>query len=153
MTNDDIIKHVYIEHKKTKLPVEDVWEEMFANFGKQTIDDMLKDSESSWNNDENFQVDSRFTQLGIVYVVAFVLIWIVFNYTVKNQFNALQYAIVVCGFVSIVITSIFMNVAGKNEKQYLSAINKLRKAHSIYTNRGGFNDLMGKQMEYVKEDG
>jgi cytosine/uracil/thiamine/allantoin permease len=153
MTSNDIIKHIYTEHKRTKLPVEDVWEAMFANFGKQTINDMLKDSDSSWNNDENFETDSKFMQLGIVYVITFILIWVVFNYSVKNQFHALQYAIIASGFVSISITSVFMNMAGKNERQYLNAINKLRKAHAIYTNHGGFKDLVGKPLDYVKEDG
>lgn len=152
MPNKDIIKHVYIEHKRTKLPVEDVWEAMFANFGTQTINDMLKDSDSSWNNDENFETDSKFMQLGIVYVITFVLIWVVFNYSVKNQFHALQYAIIASGFVSICITSVFMNMAGKNEKQYLSAINKLRKAHSVYINYGGFKNSSGKPLDYVKDD-
>jgi magnesium-transporting ATPase (P-type) len=150
MTNDDIIKHVYMEHKRTELPVEAVWERLFADFGKQTVNAMLKDSHNSWNNAENFETDSRYTELGIVYVFAFGLVWVVFHFIMKNKFEALQFAIVVCGFISICITSIFMNIAGKNEKQFLYAISKLRKAYSTFTNRGGFKSLTGKSLEYVE---
>ena len=41
MSNDEIIKYVYLEHKRLKMPVEDVWEQLIDNFGKQTISDML----------------------------------------------------------------------------------------------------------------
>ncbi len=151
MSNDDIIKHVYIEHKRTRASVEDVWEEMFNNFGKQTINDMLKSSGDSWNNDENFEIDSKFMQIGMVFFFTFALIWVVFNYFVENKFDALHYVIITCGFISICITLFFMNMAGKNERSYLNAINKLRRAHSVYLNKG-FNDLMGKPLDYVKDD-
>lgn len=151
MPSDDIIKYVYIEHKRAKTSIDDVWEEMFDNFGKQTIKEMLRGSDGSLNSNESFDGDSKFGVMVMVYLFVFAFIWFIFNNLINNKFEALQFAIVVCGIASTLITILFMNVTGKNERNYLNAISKLRRTHSIYLNKG-FNDLTGKPLDYVKDD-
>lgn len=146
MSNDDIIRHIHTEYKKSEVSADDVWEEFLSYLGSQTVNDMLKGSGDSWNNEASFEGDSRFMNLGIIYVFTFGLIWLVSNYLIGNQFNALQFAIVASGLVSIGITLFFMNLTGANERKYISAVNKLRSAHAAYTNRGGFKDSLGKPL-------
>ena len=151
MPNDEIIKYVYLEHKRLKMPVEDVWEHLIENFGKQTINDMLGGSEDSLNSTENFDGDSKFGAIIMVYAIVFGIIWFIFDSLMNNKFEALQFAIVVCGIASTIITILFMNATGKNERNYLNAVTKIRRAYSVYINKG-FNDLMGKPLDYVKDD-
>jgi hypothetical protein len=151
MSNDEIIKHVYIEHKRARISVDEVWDELVDNFGKQTINDMLGGSEDSLNSNESFDGDSKFGAIIMVYILVFGFIWFILDSLMHNKFEALQFVIVICGIASTMITILFMNVTGKNERNYLNAVNKLRRAYSIYINKG-FNDLMGKPLDYVKDN-
>lgn len=130
MLDDDIIKHIHIEHERTKIPVDDIWEGMQDSLGRQTLSNMVKGRGNSWNYDSE-----RFMNLGIVYVFTFGLIWVVFEYLLGNKFEAQQFTIFACGLASICITILFMNHVGKNEKNYLNSVDKLRNAHSKYTER------------------
>jgi hypothetical protein len=150
MSNDDIIKYVYIEHERLKMSVEDVWEHLIDNFGKQTINDMLGGRGDSLNNNESFDGDSKFGTIITVYVFVFGLIWFIFDGLMSNKFEALQFAIVVCGIASTLITILFMNATGKNEGDYLNAVSKMGRAYSVYLNKG-FNDLTGRPLDYVKD--
>jgi len=146
MSNDSIIKHVYAEHDRSGVSAEDTWEAVLANLGEQTIHDMRNGSDSSWNNDASFEGDSRLMNLGIVYVITFGLIWVISNYLINSEL----FIIIACGLISIFITLLFMNLTGKNERNYINAVNKLRSAHAAYTNRGGFKDSLGRSLESKK---
>lgn len=132
-------------------PVDDVWDEMLDNFGQQTINDMLKGSDDSLNSGTGFGGDSKFFVLGFTYFVVFGIIGIILDSILNNKFEALQLTLVACGVASTIITILFMNATGKNEKNYLHANSRLQRAYSVYLNKG-FNDLSGKPLDYVKNN-
>jgi hypothetical protein len=149
MPDDDVIKYVYLHHIETGISVEDVWQGLYDNFEKQTLDNIRGSEDDSWNNDKNFEPDGLLTQVGVAYLIVFGIIWIVLKQVVSSKSDALGYALGVGGVASIFITIFFMRLSGKNERNYFNARNKLQRAYSIYVNRG-FNDLTGKPLDYVK---
>ncbi|AHB42301.1 hypothetical protein RAAC3_TM7C00001G0444 [Candidatus Saccharibacteria bacterium RAAC3_TM7_1] len=151
MTNDDVIKYVYSQHKETGVSIEDFWQEQYNDFEKQTMNGIRGSESDSWNNNKNFESDSRFMQIGIVYAIVFLIIWFIFEQLVKNEVNTLGFALAVSGFASILITTLFMNVSGKNEKNYFDASNKLQHAYLVFLNKG-FNAVSGKPLDYTKVD-
>lgn len=152
MTDADIIKHVYMIHKKTKTSVEDVWQLMFDNLGEQTISKMLRDSGTSLNNDKNLEYNSKFVQVGMVVTFAFFIVWVVITNLMNDKFLAREIAFGVGGFVSIWIAILFMNMAGKNERKYLNAVNRLQLAYDGYQNVGFKDMITGKPLDYVKDN-
>lgn len=151
MPNDDIIKHVYIQHKKTRIPVEEVWQELYDNLEEQTMRNIKDNDFNSWNNNRNFEFNGKATQVGTVYVFVFFIIWLIFNLLIKNKTDALTYTLITCGFAAIWVTILFINLSGKHERNYFNAYDKLSTAHGQYQNKG-FKDLVGKPMYYVTDN-
>jgi hypothetical protein len=140
MSDADIIKHVSLNHKKAEISVEDVWQEMQNDFGRQTINSMLRNGGDSLANDETSEGDSKFVMIGMLYLFGFGFIWFLFKELTKNQSELIGYILFSCGVLATLVTIFFMNSIGKNERNYHKALNKLSKAYSDYTTRG-FNNL------------